>query len=67
MTRKWDPVAGVFIDDSVHPSRGNPHTTDSFVPSLGTSPLDFPEDGDDDTGTKSVPVVSSRPVPEIGS
>jgi len=65
MARKWDPVAGVFVDET-----SPPPPADSFVPSLGTSPLfpnlDSPEDPDK-ADSESAPSVSSLPVPEVGS
>lgn len=58
MARKWDPVAGVFVDETSPLPK-----VDNFVPSLGTSPLEDAEG----SGSESAPAVSSLPVPEVGS
>ena len=63
MAKTWDSVAGVFVDDAPGATSTAKRTNDFFVPSLGTSPLDPP----DDPPRGPAPVVSSLPPPEIGS
>jgi len=73
MATKWDPIAGVFVDESPSGDVGAenedvPEATPPF-PSLRTSPLfsSLDDSEDADRGPGSMPAVSSVPPPEVGS
>ena len=70
MTKIWDPEAGEFVDPNSDGPHADGHKNDTFVPSLGTTPL-FPnvDTPQDESGTTApTPNVSSTvPTPDINS